>query len=141
VLLDDGLEPRSDTVEGLVPARALEAALALRADAPQGVEDAIGVVDDVGEEAVHLLAQRTPGQGMMGVSFERDRPAAVGGDRPGAAVRAIVHAHPADAAGAPARPADPGRAEDRRGARQARVDELAPGYPTRKHYSVPMSQM
>jgi hypothetical protein len=41
VLLDNGFEPRGDIVEGLVPARALEAAFPLRAAAPQGVEDGL----------------------------------------------------------------------------------------------------
>ena len=62
---DDRLPARGDVDERLVPADALEAALALRSDALERVEHAVRVVDAL-QVVIDLGAQRAAREGMRG---------------------------------------------------------------------------
>ena len=89
---DHGLEARRDQVERFVPGDAGEAALALPADAAQGVEDPLGAVDAL-EVAVDLGAEEALGEAVVGIAAELHRPAPLDLDGHDAGVRTIVGAH------------------------------------------------
>ena len=92
VLLDDPFQPGRDVVERFVPTDALEPSFALFANATEGVQDAIGVINHVGQKPVHFFAERAARQRMMSIPLERHRPPVLGRHDPGACVGTIVHA-------------------------------------------------
>ena len=94
VALDRGAKPCCGGLDRLVPADALETALALRADAAQRVSDAVGVVQRV-EVAVDLGAQCTVREGVRAITAQTDGAPVLDLDEPRASVRAVQRAGPA----------------------------------------------
>lgn len=88
-------EPLGGRVERLLPGDALELSSALEPPAPHRVEQTVrrpGVVD-VG---VHLGAQDTAGEGMLGIAPQSHRAPVLDGDDLAAGVRAVQRARPED---------------------------------------------
>ena len=94
VPLDRGAEAGRRRLDRLVPADALEAPLALRADSPQRMDDPIGVVQRV-EVAVDLGAERAVRERIGAIAAQADCAAVVDIDQPRAGVRAVQRAGPA----------------------------------------------
>ena len=92
---DDGLPAGGDVGQRLVPAHALEPALALRPDALQRVQHAVRVVDAL-EVVVHLGAERAARERMRGIAGQPLGGAVPDLDHPAAGVRAVVPAGAAD---------------------------------------------
>ena len=96
-LLDRALEPLADLVERRVPGDPLEVARALRADAPHRIEETLGRLA-VFQVAVHLVAEDTAGEGMLGVALQGHGAPILHRDDPAARVRAVERARPEDPA-------------------------------------------
>ena len=88
----DGAQARGDGVERLVPGDALEAAFAFGADAPLGIEQAVGRVFAL-EVLRHFAAQKAARDGMVGIAAQPGGAVVFHGDQEGAAVRAVQRAH------------------------------------------------
>ena len=95
VSVDDLAEAARDLVEGLIPADPHELASALRTNATQRVEDAVGAVDAL-EVVVDLGTQATTGERMILGPGEIDRDPVLDRNLPGAGVRAVVRARALD---------------------------------------------
>ena len=93
--VDGVVQAGGDLGQRVVPRDLLERARALRAGAPQRVQEAVGAVDAV-EEAVDLRAQLAGAVGVVDAAAQLDGDPVVDGHRPAARVRAVVVARPVD---------------------------------------------
>jgi hypothetical protein len=94
---DDRLEALGDLAERVVPADALEAALALGTDAPERIQQAIGV-GRVLEVAVDLDAESAAGKRVIGVAAQLGRHAVPHRRHPTAGVGTVERAGAEDSA-------------------------------------------
>ena len=102
-------QPLGHEVEGLVPAHAAKAALALRPFAHQRMQDSLVGVDPV-EVVGHLPAQEAHGDRMVGIAGDPGCPAVLHRHVHGAGVGTVVGAGCADQAGGDVGMVRPGRA-------------------------------
>src|SRR5262249_13688628 len=92
----DGLtEPRRDSLEGLVPCYADELARSLRPTTAHRIQEALRRAR-VSQVVGDLIAQRSPGVGMVRIAAKRDRFAVFDGDNPAAGVGAVEWTRAAD---------------------------------------------
>ena len=91
----DLLEARADRVQRFVPADALEATGALRADAPQRMQHALRCIRAI-EIARDLRAQRTARGRMIGGAFDLDRAAVLHRDEQRTGIGTIVRTRAAN---------------------------------------------
>jgi len=91
-LVDDLSQPGGDVVEGLVPAHPLELSGSLGARPAQRMQYPVRAVEPVLEVGVHLRAETTRGERVVGVAAQLDGSAVLDADPPRAGVRTVVPA-------------------------------------------------